>query len=135
MAEMCNLSLYCKTNYTTGLQSTKSKQVRTITNEGRTQQRREAPLCSRSAPFCSRGAPLQRGDDDNTRGIGWARAPIKIAMLTLTINIDGNWNSFQLANSAPPLSVTDSAIAPSARMHALPFHVQAHVCRSPLPGY
>ena len=29
---------------------------------------------------------------------------------------DGNWSSFQLANSAPPLSVTDSAIAPSARM-------------------
>ena len=24
----------------------------------------------------------------------------------------GNWSSFQLANSAPPLSVTDSAIAP-----------------------
>ena len=29
---------------------------------------------------------------------------------------NGNWSSFQLANSAPPLSVTDSAIAPSARM-------------------
>ena len=37
--------------------------------------------------------------------------------MTLTIKLDGNWNSFQLANSAPPLSVTDSAIAPSARMH------------------
>jgi len=36
--------------------------------------------------------------------------------MTLTIKLDGNWNSFQLANSAPPLSVTDSAIAPSARM-------------------
>jgi hypothetical protein len=35
----------------------------------------------------------------------------------LTIKLDGNWSSFQLANSAPPLSVTDSAIAPSARMH------------------
>jgi hypothetical protein len=34
----------------------------------------------------------------------------------LTIKLDGNWSSFQLANSAPPLSVTDSAIAPSARM-------------------
>ena len=30
---------------------------------------------------------------------------------------NGNWSSFQLANSAPPLSVTGSAIAPSARMH------------------
>ena len=47
---------------------------------------------------------------------GWAEAPIKIARMTLTIKLDGNWSSFQLANSAPPLSVTDSAIAPSARM-------------------
>ena len=37
--------------------------------------------------------------------------------MTLTIKLDGNWNSFQLANSAPPLSVTDSAIAPSARIN------------------
>lgn len=36
--------------------------------------------------------------------------------MTLTIKLDRNWSSFQLANSAPPLSVTDSAIAPSARM-------------------
>ena len=49
----------------------------------------------------------------------WAEAPIKIARMTLTIKLDGNWNSFQLANSAPPLSVTDSAIAPSARMERL----------------
>jgi len=34
----------------------------------------------------------------------------------LTIKLDGNWSSFQLANSAPPLSVTDSALAPSARI-------------------
>ena len=46
----------------------------------------------------------------------WAEARIKIARMTLTIKLDRNWNSFQLANSAPPLSVTDSAIAPSARM-------------------
>ena len=45
-----------------------------------------------------------------------AEAPIKIARMTLTIKLDGNWSSFQLANSAPPLCVTDSAIAPSARM-------------------
>lgn len=48
----------------------------------------------------------------------WAEAHIKIARMTLTIKLDGNWSSFQLANSAPPLSVTDSAIAPSARMPA-----------------
>ena len=48
----------------------------------------------------------------------WAEARIKIARMTLTIKLDGNWSSFQLANSAPPLSVTDSAIAPSARMVA-----------------
>ena len=46
----------------------------------------------------------------------WAEAPIKIARMTLTIKLDGNWSSFQLANSTPPLSVTGSAIAPSARM-------------------
>ena len=41
----------------------------------------------------------------------WAKAHVKIARMTLTIKLDGNWSSFQLANSAPPLSVTDSAIA------------------------
>jgi hypothetical protein len=48
----------------------------------------------------------------------WAEAHIKIARMTLTIKLDRNWSSFQLANSAPPLSVTDSAIAPSARIQA-----------------
>ena len=46
----------------------------------------------------------------------WAEARVKIARMNLTFKLDGNWSSFQLANSAPPLSVTDSAIAPSARM-------------------
>ena len=46
----------------------------------------------------------------------WAEARLKIARMTLTIKRDGNWSSFQLANSALPLSVTSSAIAPSARM-------------------
>ena len=50
------------------------------------------------------------------KGSRWAEARIKIARMTLTIKLDGNWSSFQLANSAPPLSVTDSAIAPSARI-------------------
>ena len=45
------------------------------------------------------------------------RSPRKIARMTFTVKLDGNWSSFQLANSASPLSVTDSAIAPSARMH------------------
>ena len=54
----------------------------------------------------------------------WAEALLKIARMTLTIKLDGNWSSFQLANSAPPLSVTDSALAPSARIAALnPFDV------------
>ena len=49
----------------------------------------------------------------------WAEAHEKIARMTLTIKLDRNWSSFQLANSAPPLSVTDSAIAPSARIGTL----------------
>ena len=48
--------------------------------------------------------------------ICWAEARVKITRMTLTIKLDRNWSSFQLANSAPPLSVTGSAIAPSARM-------------------
>ena len=68
--------------------------------------------------------------------ICWAEARIKIARMTLTIKLDGNWSSFQLANSTPPLSVTGSAIAPSARMvGACAFHVLTglehahnHVC-------
>ena len=46
----------------------------------------------------------------------WAKALVKIARMILTIKLDGNWNSFQLANNTPPLSVTGSVIAPSARM-------------------
>ncbi len=46
----------------------------------------------------------------------WAEARIKIARVTLTIKLDRNWSSFQLANNTPPLSVTGSVIAPSARM-------------------
>ena len=48
--------------------------------------------------------------------VRWAEARIKITRMTLTIKRDRNWSSFQLANSAPPLSVTGSAIALSARM-------------------
>ena len=47
----------------------------------------------------------------DARAASWAEARVKIARVTLTIKLDGNWSSFQLANSAPPLSVTDSVIA------------------------
>ena len=48
--------------------------------------------------------------------LDWAEAHLQIARMTLTIRLDRTWNSFQVASSAPPLSVTDRAIAPSARM-------------------
>ena len=70
----------------------------------------------------------QDGDKEHNSKTCWAEAPIKIARMTLTIKLDGNWSSFQLANSAPPLSVTDSAIAPSARMASIVAvgHVESH---------
>ena len=43
----------------------------------------------------------------------------KIASIIIAIMLDRNWNSFQLANNAPPLSVTGRATAPSARMVGL----------------
>ena len=49
----------------------------------------------------------------------WAEARLKIARMTLTIKLDGNWSSFQLANNTHPLSVTGSVIAPSARMEVI----------------
>ena len=64
---------------------------------------------------------------DMTRVICWAEARLKIARMTLTIKLDGNWSSFQLANSAPPLSVTDSALAPSARMQPKHEGQRAHL--------
>ena len=66
------------------------------------------------------------------------RSPHKITRMTLTIKLDRNWSSFQLANSAPPLSVTGSAIAPSARMHErvgsqAPSTFQSHKLSASLP--
>ena len=58
------------------------------------------------------------------RFVCWAEAHIKIARMTLTIKLDRNWNSFQIANSAPPLRVTDSAIALSARITSIGVHQQ-----------
>ena len=48
--------------------------------------------------------------------ISWAEAHIKNARATLTIKICGNWNGFQFANSAHPLSVIDRATSSSARV-------------------
>ena len=56
----------------------------------------------------------------------WAEAPVKIARMTLTIKLDGNWSSFQLANNTPPLSVTGSVIAPSARMSSPPRFIKRY---------
>ena len=44
--------------------------------------------------------------------------------MTLTIKLDRNWSSFQLAKSTPPQSVIDRANAPSARMlYNATFHI------------
>ena len=50
--------------------------------------------------------------------LDWAEGNMQVARMTLTIKPDRNWNSLTLANSALPLSFTDSAITPSARMPA-----------------
>ena len=46
----------------------------------------------------------------------WAEARIKIARMILTIKLDWNWSSFQLANIALPQNVMRCDIAPSARI-------------------
>ena len=66
----------------------------------------------------SGGAAVPRHSCIRAAMVSWAEALAKIARMILTIKLDWNWSSFQLANSAPPLGVTDSAIAPSARMPA-----------------
>ncbi|MGB1607069.1 MAG: hypothetical protein ACPIOQ_80835, partial [Promethearchaeia archaeon] len=47
---------------------------------------------------------------------GWAEAHIKIARMTLTIKLDGNWSSFQLAIIWHRMDLTCTDIAPSAKM-------------------
>ena len=64
----------------------------------------------------SGGAAVPRHSCIRAAMVSWAEALAKIARMILTIKLDWNWSSFQLANSAPPLGVTDSAIAPSARI-------------------
>ena len=46
----------------------------------------------------------------------WAEALVKIARMILTIKLDWNWSSFQLANIALPQNVMRCDIAPSARI-------------------
>lgn len=49
----------------------------------------------------------------------WAGAHLQMARLTLTIKLDNTWGSFQEALREPPRSVSDCALAPSARMTLL----------------
>ena len=49
-------------------------------------------------------------------GLIGRRGPLKIVSAAGGSDENWNWSSFQLANSTPPLNVTGSAIAPSARM-------------------
>ena len=81
--------------------------------------------CSRKR---SESAPQQQTNNDtsNEKNVSrrkrlqcWAEAHIKIARMTLTAKLDGNWNSLQLTNNTPPLGVTGSVIAPSARMRRI----------------
>ena len=46
----------------------------------------------------------------------------KNCLENLATNENGNWSSFQLANRAPPLGVTGSPIAPSARIIRIDTH-------------
>ena len=74
-------------------------------------------LCA--ALFCTRaGSGAVCAASVAIRGDSYRSAwrPLKIASTADGSDENGNWSSFQLANSAPPLSVTGSAIAPSARM-------------------
>ena len=80
-------------------------------------------LVGRKAIMCAAVLPTKLANNHDVHDViflllfsCWAEARIKIARMTLTIKLDRNWSSFQLANRAPPLSVTDSSIAPSARM-------------------
>ena len=49
-------------------------------------------------------------------GIIGRLSPLKNCKNVHMEQLDGNWSSFQLAKSTPPLGVIDRAIAPSARM-------------------
>ena len=52
----------------------------------------------------------------------WAEATTKNWGKAHCAQPHGNWSSFQLANSTPPLSVNDGALAPFARMKTTGLH-------------
>ena len=58
------------------------------------------------------------------------RSPTKNCESVHWEQLDGNWISFQLANSTPPQSVIDRAVAPSARIKLanLNYTMQRHPC-------
>jgi len=61
----------------------------------------------------------------------WAEARVKIARMTLTIKLDGNWSSFQLANNTPA-SLIVSLPLPQGCLHnrATPSTDAVRVCGS-----
>ena len=68
---------------------------------------REKPNPKNNPKATRRTTAKPQTTDHNTANktrICWAEAPIKIARMTLTIKLDRNWSSFQLANSAPTAS-------------------------------
>ena len=75
-----------------------------------------APGQKTSVTTASGPTRKQKASKTETTSEHWAEALLKIARMTLTIKRDGNWSSFQLANSTPPQSVIDNAIAPPARI-------------------
>ena len=77
----------------------------------------EAPSCAvRHGGEQTTRAHVQVAGEASSYAISWDIAHQKIARMTLTVRLDWNWSSFQLAISASPLGVTASANAPSARM-------------------
>ena len=71
------------------------------------------------------GAGTRRRTCASPWNLCWAGARIQNnARMALAIKLDRNWSSFQLASSAPPLSVTDSAIPPP------PFRKDVHAKRA-----
>ena len=96
------------------------EQGKTVRLANRCVERRgiQPPKMEAHQQCCLAVGPQTHKSETRSFGACWAEARIKIARMTLTIKLDGNWSSFQLANSAPPLRVTGSATAPSARMGA-----------------
>ena len=60
---------------------------------------------------------MEKRKSTNRKWKSWAEARIKIARMNLKIKPGRNWSIFQLANSAPPLSVTDVERRTSTRQN------------------